>query len=39
MTVKLLGGELMIEVDCQFNVRMTGSIREIARGVLNDELI
>lgn len=39
VTVKLLGGELMIEVDCRFNVRMTGSIREIARGVLNDELI
>ncbi|WP_294402171.1 diaminopimelate epimerase [uncultured Clostridium sp.] len=39
VTVKLIDGELMIEVDCQFNVRMTGPIREIAHGVLNDELI
>ena len=37
--VKLLGGELMIEVDNNFNVRMTGPIREIAHGVLGDEFI
>lgn len=37
--VRLLGGELMVEVDNNFNVRMTGPIREIAHGVLSDEFI
>ena len=39
MTVKLLGGELIIEVDDEFNVRMTGPIRQIAEGILNKEFI
>lgn len=37
--VKLLGGELIIEVDSEFNVQMTGPIRQIAEGVLNEDLI
>ncbi|WP_294371597.1 diaminopimelate epimerase [uncultured Clostridium sp.] len=39
VTVKLLGGELIIEVDDEFNVRMTGPIRQIAEGILNKEFI
>lgn len=37
--VKLLGGELIIEIDDEFNVRMTGPVRQIAEGILNEELI
>ena len=37
--IKMLGGELTIEIDDDFNVRMTGQVRQIAEGILNGELI
>lgn len=37
--IKMLGGELIIEIDDEWNVRMTGEVRQIAEGVLSDELI
>lgn len=37
--IKMLGGELTIEMDDDFNVRMTGEVRQIAEGTLNEELI
>lgn len=35
----MLGGELLIEIDNDWNIRMTGEVREIASGVLSNELI
>lgn len=37
--IKMLGGELLIEIDDEWNVRMTGEVRQIAEGILSDELI
>lgn len=37
--IKMLGGELIIEIDDEWNVKMTGEVRQIAQGVLNAELI
>lgn len=37
--IKMLGGELFIKIDDDFNVRMTGEVRQIAEGILNEELI
>ncbi|GAB6168055.1 diaminopimelate epimerase [Clostridium carnis] len=37
--IKMLGGELLIEIDDGFNVRMTGEVRQIAEGFLSEELI
>lgn len=37
--IKMLGGELTIEIDDEFNLRMTGEVREIAKGILSEELI
>ena len=37
--IKMLGGELIIEIDDDWNVRMTGEVRQIAEGVLNEELL
>ena len=37
--IKMLGGEITIEIDDDFNVRMTGEVRQIAEGILNGELI
>jgi diaminopimelate epimerase len=37
--IKMLGGEIIIEIDDEWNVRMTGEVRQIAEGVLSDELI
>lgn len=37
--IKMLGGELLIEIDDEWNVRMTGEVRQIAEGTLSDELI
>lgn len=37
--IKMLGGELIIEIDNDWNVKMTGEVRQIAEGVLNAELI
>ena len=33
------GGTLKITIDSDWNIRMTGEVREIARGVLSGELI
>ncbi|WP_304519776.1 hypothetical protein [Clostridium estertheticum] len=37
--IKMLGGELLIEIDDNWNIKMTGEVRQIAYGTLSDELI
>ncbi len=37
--IKMCGGELLIEIDDNWNVKMTGEVRQIAEGTLSDELI
>lgn len=37
--IKMLGGELTIEIDEEFNLRMTGEVRQIAEGILSEELL
>ena len=37
--IKMLGGELLIEIDENWNVKMTGEVRQIAEGTLSNELI
>ncbi|NOR74089.1 MAG: diaminopimelate epimerase, partial [Draconibacterium sp.] len=39
LTIKMPGGNLKIEIDDLWNIKMTGEVREIASGVLSDELI
>ena len=39
LTIKMPGGNLEIEIDNDWNIEMTGEVREIASGVLSDELI
>jgi len=39
LTMHMQGGNLKIEIDKDFNILMTGEVREIARGVLGSELI
>ena len=39
LTMHMQGGSLKIEIDKDWNIRMTGEAREIARGVLGDELL
>jgi diaminopimelate epimerase len=39
LIVKMQGGLLTIEIDNNWNIRMTGEVREIASGVLSSELI
>lgn len=39
VTIKMLGGELIIEIDDNWNIIMTGKVRQIAEGFLSDELI
>jgi diaminopimelate epimerase len=39
LTMHMQGGTLKIEIDKDFNIRMTGEVREIAGGVLGSELI
>jgi len=39
LTIHMQGGILKIKVDKDWSVRMTGEVREIARGVLSRELI
>lgn len=39
LTMHMQGGTLKIEIDKDFNIRMTGEVREIANGVLGTELI
>ena len=38
VTVRMPGGSLQIEVDESWNVRLTGEVREIASGVLSQEI-
>lgn len=37
--IEMLGGELLIEIDDDWNIRMTGEVRQIAEGTLSNELI
>lgn len=37
--VNMPGGQLIIEVDENFNIKMTGPVQEICRGVLSDEFL
>jgi len=39
LTIKMQGGTLKIEIDTDWNLRMTGEVREVATGVLSAELI
>ncbi|MCK3683938.1 diaminopimelate epimerase [Maribellus sp. YY47] len=39
LTIKMPGGNLRIEIDEDWEIRMTGEVREIASGALNAELI
>jgi diaminopimelate epimerase len=39
LTMHMQGGTLKIEIDKDWNIRMTGEVREIARGVLGNELL
>ncbi len=39
VTVKMPGGNLQIEIDEAWNIKMTGEVREIASGTLSSELI
>ena len=39
LVVKMQGGQLTIEVDNNWNLRMTGEVREIASGILSAELV
>lgn len=39
VTIKMPGGDLKIDIDPEWNIRMTGEVKEIASGTLSDELI
>jgi diaminopimelate epimerase len=39
LTMHMPGGTLKINIDKDWNIRMTGEVREIARGVLGNELL
>jgi diaminopimelate epimerase len=39
LTMNMPGGTLDIDIDRDWNIRMTGEVREIARGVLGSELL
>ena len=39
LTIKMPGGNLAIEIDEDWEIRMTGEVREIASGTLNPELV
>lgn len=39
LTVKMPGGNLKIDIDEDWNIRMEGEVREIASGYLSDELL
>ena len=38
VTIQMQGGELHIQIDPEWNVRMTGAVAEIASGTLSDEV-
>ncbi|PAB60364.1 diaminopimelate epimerase [Anaeromicrobium sediminis] len=39
VTIKMIGGQLKIEIDDNWNIRMTGEVRQICEGILSDELL
>jgi diaminopimelate epimerase len=39
LTMHMQGGTLKIQIDNNYNIRMTGGVREIARGLLGTELL
>jgi diaminopimelate epimerase len=39
LTMHMLGGTLKIQIDKDWKIRMTGEVREIARGVLSNEIL
>jgi diaminopimelate epimerase len=39
ITMNMIGGVLKIQIDDEWNIRMTGPVREIGRGVLTTEMI
>jgi diaminopimelate epimerase len=39
VTLKMPGGTLQITIDKDWNIRMAGEVKEIARGILSEELI
>jgi len=39
LTMHMKGGTLKIQIDREWNIRMTGEVREIAKGVLSNEMI
>ena len=39
LTMHMQGGNLKIQIDEAWNIRMTGEVREVARGVLSEEVI
>ncbi len=39
LTMHMQGGTLKIQIDKEWNIRMTGEVREIARGVLTAEVL
>jgi diaminopimelate epimerase len=39
LTMHMIGGDLKIQIDNEWNIRMTGEVREIASGILSEELL
>ena len=39
LTIHMQGGTLKIQIDSDWNIRMTGEVREIARGIFSPELL
>jgi diaminopimelate epimerase len=39
VTIKMIGGELTLEVDDDFNIRLIGEVRQICEGILDNEFI
>ena len=39
LTIHMQGGTLKIQIDSDWNIRMTGEVRAIAEGILNPELL
>lgn len=39
LTMHMIGGDLKIAIDEDWNIRMTGEVREIVRGILGNELL
>jgi diaminopimelate epimerase len=39
VNIKMLGGDLKIEIDINWNIKMTGEVRQIIEGTLSSELL